>query len=353
MGICIYCGTEGTLSPEHYLPDALGDFGTFQILEDRVCHACNNEIGSTVETQFLRTGPIGFFRWILGIEGTNGQTPTPFYRGAGGAPPILTYGRAPGQDTDLLWEIEWATLNAYPARQIVFNDPILGTVPLLITDRMMSDHTLLRPAALQRGIPDVALPHQAWARDDEMTALEDLVQHAYGQLPPTLWQTPPEPTGSAVTLATLVQVGPAFFRAIAKIVFHYALKVLPDLDGRRPEFERIREYIFHGAGGAGVVLELPRQFVGNFQAGERPQGWSHLLFVERTYQHIVGYAQFFVGPESLPFPFQVHIGRNPARLIRPTERHAHAFAINAIEGGGRPHGPVHDLHPMAHIVTPY
>ena len=62
-GTRIYCGVRGDMSPEHYLPNALGDFGADQILEGRVCEACNNAIGNATKTLFLRTGPIALFRW--------------------------------------------------------------------------------------------------------------------------------------------------------------------------------------------------------------------------------------------------------------------------------------------------
>lgn len=349
QGVCIYCGTQGEMSPEHYLPAALGDFGEFQVFQGRVCEACNQAIGQEVETQFLRTGPMALFRWILGIEGRDGEPPPPFYRGAGGAPPILVHGRPPGFDFDLLWEIEWATRNVVPARQIVFHDATAGKVPVLITDRMMADHTQLRPAVVARGIPD-AIPHRLWAHPDEAATLEAMIQATYGQLPAALWEEAPDASGP-IALNTLVQVGKPFFRAVAKIVFHYALKVFPDLDGSAPEFQAIREYVRHGAGD-GFVRELPQQIIGNFHVGERPVSWSHILFVERDYFGVGGYAQFFVGPESLPFPLQIRIGGNPSRLALPRERQAHGYVIETVDGGGRPHGRVEDLHPATHIVAP-
>jgi len=42
---------------------------------------------------------------------------------------------------------------------------------------------------------------------------------------------------------------------------------------------------------------------------------------------IIDYAQFFAGPGSLPPPFEVLIGREPSRIVRPVERRAHPFVI--------------------------
>ena len=37
-----------------------------RLIEDRVCRVCNGHIGNQTETQFLRAGPIAFFRWMVG-----------------------------------------------------------------------------------------------------------------------------------------------------------------------------------------------------------------------------------------------------------------------------------------------
>lgn len=124
---CIYPGPHTVMSMEDYLPKGLGksrgakDEGLerFEVLENRVCRNCNNRIGHETEDQFLRAGPIAFFRWMLGVKGKDGPPPSPFYRGASGAPPILAYGRAPEFPFDLLWEVQPGTRNCFPLRQVV------------------------------------------------------------------------------------------------------------------------------------------------------------------------------------------------------------------------------------------
>ncbi len=350
-GTCVYCGgPRREMSEEHYLPAALGDFGAFQVLDGRVCGECNNAIGQSAETQFLRAGPIALFRWILGVEGRNGRPPDPFYRAAGGAPPLLTYGRPPGFDFDVLCEVEWATRNVGFARQIVFGDPARGKIPILVTDRMLADAGQLPLALGIAGIP-AARPLMAWAREDEIPAVEGLLRTHYGELPPTLWGDADVPPGHGIDVRTLVRVGPPFFRAVAKVVFHYALKVFPDLDGEAAAYLPLRRYIRHGEGD-GFVREVRNQVVENFRRGYRPTQWCHILLVERNYERIFGYAQFFVSPESLPFPLRVDVGPNPSRIAQRAERHAHMFLIETVEGGGSPHGTVADLQPMERIHIP-
>jgi hypothetical protein len=338
------------MSEEHYLPAALGDFGAFQVLDGRVCAECNNAIGQTAETQFLRAGPIALFRWILGVEGRNGRPPDPFYRAAGGAPPLLTYGRPPGFDYDVLCEVEWATRNVGFARQIVFHDPARGRVPILVTDRMLTDAGQLPLALGIAGIPH-ARPLLAWAREDEIPAVDCLLRVHYGALPPTLWGNADVPPGNGIDIRTVVQVGAPFFRAAAKVLFHYSLKVFPDLDGAAPAYSPLRRFIRDGEGD-GFVTEMRQQVVENFRRGYRPTQWCHILLVERNYTRIFGYVQFFVSPESLPFPLRVDIGPNPSRIVQRPERRAHMFLMETVAGGGTPHGTVVDLNPAELLRVP-
>jgi hypothetical protein len=53
-------------------------------------------------------------------------------------------------------------------------------------------------------------------------------------------QFDPQPIAIAVRFA----VTAAHFRAVAKIAFHYSLKVLPDLSGYEQEFEPIKRFIW-------------------------------------------------------------------------------------------------------------
>jgi len=90
---CIYPGPHGAMSDEHYL--GVGNFQGYEPLWGRVCRECNTHIGDAVETEFLRTGAIAFFRWMIGVSGRDGLPPSPFYRRAAGIEPILMTGRAP------------------------------------------------------------------------------------------------------------------------------------------------------------------------------------------------------------------------------------------------------------------
>ncbi|MFQ5914892.1 MAG: hypothetical protein ACE5JS_17125 [Nitrospinota bacterium] len=346
MATCIYPGPHGAMSPEHYLPAALGTFEGYEPLQDRVCRACNHYIGNQTETQFLRAGPIAFFRWVLGIEGRGGLPPSPFYRRAAGAPPLVAMGRVPGFEFDILLEVEPGTENVYPLRQIMFDGGLAGIHPIPVLDRMRGNPESLWQHLDERGLRN-ATPIHAFAAEDEIPWVSDLVRAVGGQ-PPGVWVTShftPQPIQVVVT----VRVTEAHFRAVAKIAFHYTLKMFPDVTGLEPEFAPIRDFIWNGGDADRFVRQRADQFVENFRRGQRPTHWMHILAVVRTHERVTAYGQFFAGPRSLPPPYEVMIGRDPSRIVRPTERRAHQFVIldPAVTAGVA--GRMEDAQP-AHLV---
>ena len=321
---CIYPGPHGVMSEEHYLPAALGEFRGYDALRDRVCRECNKHIGDSVETEFLRTGAIAFFRWMLGVSGRNGLLPSPFYRRAAGIPPIHMTGRAPGFDYDLLSEVDPGTQDAYPLRQVVFKHQLLAqprAVP--IHDRMRDNPEFLMELLQEWGL-DRGQPIRAFATPEEIPWVSDLLQ-GLGYASPADWTVTKFPA-QKISLIAEVTVSPAHFRAVAKIGFHYALKMFPELTGMEAEFAPIKHFIWAGGDVVQFVKQRSDQFVRNFERA-RPTKWMHILAVERTYDVILSHAQFFAGPGIIPPPYVIRIGRDPARIMRRRESRAHQFVI--------------------------
>ena len=97
---CIYCGHEGRLSGEHYLPRCLGTFIGYELLNDRVCKDCNNSF-SPLDEQFCRSGPEAIIRDMLGIEGRKThKRVSPFQRGSAGAERLKFTGKGHGEDVE-------------------------------------------------------------------------------------------------------------------------------------------------------------------------------------------------------------------------------------------------------------
>ena len=217
MAPCIYSGPHGEMSPEHYLPAALGTFEGCGPLQDRVCGPCNNHIGNQTETQFLRAGPIAFFRWMLGIEGRDGLPPSPFYHGAAGAPRLVMIGRVPSFAYDLLFEVEPGTENVYPLRQIIFDGGLAGIHPIPMLDRMRGHPEVLGDHLEERGLRN-ARPIHVFAAEDEIPWVTDLMRAVGGQ-PPGAWTT----TNFApqrIPLVVEMRVTEAHFRRQGRLPLH-------------------------------------------------------------------------------------------------------------------------------------
>lgn len=324
MAQCIYPGPHGVMSEEHYLPAALGKFEGCEPLRDRICRPCNTHIGSEVETQFLRAGPVAFFRWLVGVEGQDGPPPSPFYRRAAGAPPLVMVGRVADFPYDLLFEVDRGTEDVYPLRQIVFEHTLAGAHPIPILDRMRDHPEILRKHLSERGLEE-AKPIRAFATPEEIPWVSDLIRAVCGQMS-VEWVTTDFPP-QRIRLVVTATVTEAYLRGVAKIAFHYTLKVFPDLTGLEPEFTPIKNFIWTRDESNSFVRQRPDQFVKNFRRGGRPNRWMHILAVVRSYEGIVAHAQFFAGPRSLPPPFEVSVGAEPSRITKPVERRAHQFVI--------------------------
>jgi hypothetical protein len=314
------------MSGEHYLPAGLGSFRGVEPLQDRVCRDCNNQLGRLDEV-FLRTGFAGFFRHVADIAGRDKERPSPFQRGAAGVPPIEMRGAAPGTQYEILWELIPGTNNAQPLRQVVFEDPDGRTHRVQITDRMKEEPGLLQAEIRTRGL-EAAKLSVSWAPVEDIPWMNELLASLIGA-PPGPWEAP-DFRVDGITLPATVTIKEEYFRAIAKIGFHYVLKVFPDLTGQEAQFDLVRNYIWQGSGGGPKrpVRQLTRQIVGELQRGHRPRYWAHILGASRTSTLIVAHAQFFVGPRSLPLPFEIFIGANPAVLYMPPERRGHLFIMD-------------------------
>ena len=348
---CIYPGPHDLMSEEHYLPAALGRFKGYEPLRNRVCRSCNNRIGNGTEVQFLRAGPIAFYRWLVGTEGRDGPPPSPFYRGAGGTPPLYMTGRPTGFAYDLLFEATPGSEDVFPLRQAIFKDEASANhyaIPIL--DGMRNNPSALIQYLRESRI-ESAKPVHLFAAPDEISWVTDLLIGAVGTAPAWDWITT-EFQPQQIPLVVSAGVTEAHFRAIAKIAFHYVLKVFSDLNGLERQFHPIKQFIWEGGHSDHFVRQQTAQVATNFRKGYRPTHWSHFLTATRDYNQITASAQFFAGPRSMPPPYRIKIGLNPSRIASRTENQAHQFVVlTPAEQAPGYDGVMEDLHPTNYVLA--
>ncbi|MFB3779153.1 MAG: hypothetical protein ACE141_16165 [Bryobacteraceae bacterium] len=123
------------------------------------------------------------------------------------------------------------------------------------------------------------------------------------------------------------QVSPNYFRALAKIGFHYALKHIPTITGNEGAFRALREFIRNGIGNH-------EQFLTMCDAASNPAGpLGHLLTaIANPNSPIIVNMQFFAGCKATLPQWRLHLGDNPTVLFLE-QVSAHFFAYTEAEDG--------------------
>lgn len=351
LGICIYCKRSEKLSNEHYLPRCLGKFRGFEGLNDRVCKNCNEGF-SAIDEQFCRSGPEAIVRSLLGIGGRPAHRKiSPFQRGSAGAERLSFLAR-PLLHSDDVREIEMdvdQTGSLRRLRQIVLD---FGSrqVSIRITDDMKEPEHLLERLK-EKGVEFVE-PREG---EVPITAIItgalpseiDWMQHLLSGLGRNMVSEPEISIEDKKEEATaVISASPTvnYFRALAKIGFHYFLKHVPGFHGSESTFAPIRDFISGGvpADVDSFIAGRREQISTDINWGDSATGYRHVLVARTNYHELTAKMQFFI-PERYRIPLlrpQVHVlpiytimlGRNPSRLDVP-RAFSHSFTYtNELDG---------------------
>jgi hypothetical protein len=118
------------------------------------------------------------------------------------------------------------------------------------------------------------------------------------------------------------QVNDHYFRALAKIVFHYYLLRTNRVSGDEECFKPIRNFILNG-GNYEEFVNTPRIFFP--QSKEISTGWWHLLASSEKNGIAIGYVRLFIGPLHRMIDHHFELGRIPSKLILPERVWADGF----------------------------
>ena len=335
---CIYCDSIGPFSKEHALPRSLGEFSGFPLLINRVCVKCNEDIGR-LEEQFGRSGPGAFFREYLNIDGRDTHNKVnPFQRGSAGAKPIDFTALLPGEDIKVLWEFNPGEKTVREVRQIVFIDDKGKSYPLRI-HKWMNNTDQLRTEMKKIGLDlKGKLSARVFAPDDEMEWVENLVRGLGFKIK---W-LPPQPSAKINNPVAKVHVTDFYFRAIAKIGFHYLLSVVNTFQGNEHCFATIRGFIIKGGTVENFVIQTRRPILTFPHPNIRPRSWGHVLLVENVRGQAQARLQFFLGPRYNPPTYLVRLSKN-AVSIGEISGKGHYFCYFESGRKGKYHGEVSEL----------
>jgi hypothetical protein len=327
---CIYCQAQAD-SLEHPIPAAFGEFRDAPHLEGRICGKCNNRLG-LLDEQFTRCGPEALLRRFYGVQGrATHETVNIFQRGSAGGHRLDLRAKDNALGIEVLLEIENGT--ARQMCQIVFVEKSGKTHHLLI--RAGSSPEQLRAAYSELGVVQPCEDVRIFYGPEEKEWVERLIKEAWpsvtfgeGNLGSTTYQ-------GAVGTVVLTD---RYFRAVAKIGFHYFLTQFPQYSGHEPMFSEIRQFITQDGGGVNRVNE----FIGKRQhallnemltPGARPDKWrAHVLCAEIIPGECLGYVQTFL-TEDWPAPiYAVRLARCAAIVDCRAVGHAYMYYGDGQEG---------------------
>jgi hypothetical protein len=317
---CIYCPNVAD-SIEHPLIAALGEFDGAPLLENRICTRCNNNQLGRLDEQYSRCGPEAFLRRHYGIQGrSKHRQVNPFYRGSAGGHRLemLAYDEMLG--THVLMEGENGQYKQLRQFIITDNDGDVHylSVPEDADPRFLREQYDSFHIANPSDIRLVAAP-------DEIEYMEALAREIWPSMTMGERSLLSATYNGAVTTVT---VSNRYFRAVAKMGFHYFLTQFPDFSGAEPMFADIRQFIFDDDAPSGCANDFITRrnhpiIVEMLRHGARPAGWrAHILAAEINHGECLAQVQTFL-TEDWPAPiYTVHLGR-PATV--PDRAAAHRY----------------------------
>lgn len=332
---CIYCGASGPFSKEHALPYSLGHFKGFPELPDTVCADCNSRIISITEDQFLHCGPEAFIKEFLGITGRKEHKRINiFERGSAGAPPIDFVGYDSNLGIHILFKFNPSQQTIKEVnKQIVFINKKGECFPFRVPDWIKDNKQFLTYVREEIKIPKGNYDARFFGDDTFLLRMERLLSGLGKNF--TILEPPPEV--NIKNPKTTCRVTDRYFRAIAKIAFHYFLTVVDLCRGDEDVFRPIRDFIING----GVVEEFVKQKTEKTIEPELPHWWTHIIKMDCGYGGIFIYLQFFINSQDNPFKdmlkykFMVRLSRNhvtPGLISRKCHHFAYYQPIQKIDG---------------------
>lgn len=299
------------MTDEHYLPEGLGRFHGYEVLKGRLCRVCQGACAQ-LEEQFLRSSPEAFFRRLVAKVGKKHHKKIEmFYRRHAGADPIQIIGAYPGEKYPVLWEPNEGQRTVREMRQIVVVDEQGEYYPIPISDTVRTADDMKQLLQMFEGkkIRVVAV----FADPPDLERMQTLVS-AIDPKGKVSWKDRSEERARVDIIGRAAVTG-KYFRAIAKIGFHYFLKMCDRYTGHESIFQPIKGFIMAGGDWRPHVRWYKGSLAANVNRQVRPNTYLHLLVAEKLYTVIRAKTQFFVGPDIQPFIYEVHLADNPERII--------------------------------------
>jgi hypothetical protein len=305
--VCIYCGHPAG-SDEHVIPSFLGEFSGFPHLKCRICGDCNNKF-SKLESQLAHSGPEALMRTVVGIRGRRKHKKVNiFTEPSNGAQPIEVIFKDPSSEAQTLAQLqEGGAAELLPTVHAVDDD---GHEANILFDGTIASGQQLLDHVREKGLKGtIRLGWMVQGPDRPMVEhMVDTIatKHTLGS-----WKHVEVPS-TVPKMDVQFHFTEKYYRAIAKIAFHYMLAVCPDVMGSEECFGNLRHFIQYG--GSKKQYVSPRRGTLLIVPGKKgPDHWSHMFMVQNERGRLTVSMQLFIGPTGSQAPaWEIHLNQVPA-----------------------------------------
>ena len=324
---CIYCNASNPQwAKAHVVPRLMGTFKNQPTLLKKVCKDCDTVIGEC-EALLSKCTIEGVLLKHIGIVGRHkGTSSSPFRRGHSGHPPIKLTTAIPGYDQTARVEPIGDSHNVDLIPQLIITDKHGSREEIAINNPdciNISEWSILLTKCLQGHVKDLDIV----GLSDEQYAL---ISHVFRELGITHDPIENLTISPVVKQQALVKGASEFddryFRAIAKIAFHYFLLHTKVFDGYESEYNTIRRFIRYGEGDVSSFLTKHSQPIAHDTAGrDRPPYYGHVLRTDLDSNSISVCVQLFIGHDYLPDWYKVKLSQKQQVIFLQTEEFGHYY----------------------------
>ena len=311
---CIYCPERADATRgegDHVIPRALGEFRKDKRFR-RICQACNNAL-SPCEEELLRCGPERLCRQlVLGTRSKRKGSGGNWAVGAGGTPPPKISINYEGMVMPAVHRAGMDAVETYEHMVVYDEDEERHVIKLF--PQMSPEAIKARFDAFKIGEVTKTTMH---CDEVHLDTYKALISQAFSSDIEYIEHSTMEPGLQVIPTNFTFTCTVRYFRAIAKIAFHYYLTHnRRGLHGDEDCFAPIRAFIRHGVGDKDEFFPEARVFGdAPSMAGMAPSRWGHILAAYEHKSSMIGYVRLFYGPGGRTMDYHVALGELQVALL--------------------------------------
>ncbi|MFC1633435.1 hypothetical protein ACFL5Z_01225 [Planctomycetota bacterium] len=352
---CIYCkSTEDLCKSAHIIPRLFGKFKNQPTLKDSVCKSCDKEFGRCAE-QLAKCGPEALFRYNLGLKGRHRRkSSSPFQRKHSGHGPIQIKVTIPYTNHQALVEPIGDGHNCRLLPQVIVIGKSGENDCVLLDNAKELTVDELRNLIYSANVSKPVQIRYVMLTDSEVDHIDSLLKKAKLHVSDE-FDDNVKPFNRIVSAAGTLTYDKRYYRAIAKVAFHYYIEFNNfNHTGEEPFFEPLKRFIRYGEGQTkSFVCQQKGILIKDIERGWRPPTYGHIIVGSCASQFIEVKIQFFLGPQYDPPIHTVKLGRKPLMIENTsmTFGHNYVYADDSAAISGYD-GTFHRLAVTERIIIP-